>query len=187
MCIHDRSRFWGTIAAEQAEAHPAAHHITRPSELLVRALDVEADTRTVFRWICQLSVAPYSYDWIDNLGRRSPRTLTPYADQLEVGDRFLIGRIVELLDDSFVTVVSSRSSDRIFGGPIVLTYSVRDTGDGRSRLLVHMAIATGGRLDRVRMSALAWGDLVMMRKQLLTLKQLAERDAAGAALSGRDR
>ena len=48
-------------------------------------------------------------------------------------------------------------------------------GPVASRLLVRLRVAG---LDPVRRRALAWGDLVMMRKQLRTLAALAEATPA---------
>ena len=56
---------------------------------------------------------------------------------------------------------------------MAVTYAVRPEGAG-SRL--HARVWFAG--PRLIARALALGDLVMMRKQLLTLKSLAERDAA---------
>ena len=57
-----------------------------------------------------------------------------------------------------------------------MTYAAEPSGSG-SRIVVRIAAAADGRLARLRARALAWGDLVMMRRQLLNLKALAERDA----------
>jgi hypothetical protein len=143
---------------------------------MTRAIGVSATVDVTWRWLCQIAVAPYSYDWIDNRGRRSPRELTPGADRLELGQTMaVVFRLVSVENGHDWTAVTDRRGERLFG-PVALTYAAEPDPSG-SRIVCRLAAAAGSPFRRVRATALAWGDLVMMRKQLRTLKELAERDA----------
>ena len=163
---------WGATEAERAAPYPCAELVPEPACRLLRAVDVRAAAPQVYRWLCQLRLAPYSYDLLDNGGRRSPRTLSPGAERLHVGAPFLrIFRIASFEPDREITGVGAPGPTRRFG-PMACTYRVLP-GDGSTCRLV-------GRLDVSSRSgpvsrASAWGDLVMMRKQLHTLAVLAER------------
>jgi hypothetical protein len=138
---------------------------------LHRAVPIAAPAPVVFRWLCELKLAPYSYDLIDNLGRTSPRELTPGAERLEVGQRFMsIFSLASFAADEQITLRARRTA---------VTYAVLAHGEG-CRLVVRVLFAPGGPavIAAPAARALALGDLVMMRKQLLTLKALSERDAA---------
>jgi hypothetical protein len=126
-----------------------------------------------------LRAAPYSYDWIDNFGRQSPRQLTPGLEELEVGQRVMtIFRLVEFEIDRHLTLLMRDSP--VFG-TVAGTYAVIPRNDRRCRLVVKLLVryprATVPRL--LGRALLPTGDLIMMRKQLRTLKKLAERDEGG--------
>ena len=80
-------------------------HADREYEPLLRAIDVAAPPAVVYRWLCQLTLAPYSYDWLDNLGRRSPRRLVPGAERLTSAAP-MATRIVEFEPDRHITGVA---------------------------------------------------------------------------------
>src|ERR1700704_4777390 len=85
---------WGSTAEERASTWPCDAMLPDANLVLYRSVDVAARAAVAFKWLCQLRVAPYSYDWLDNRGRRSPRTLTPGLDDLAIGQRFMIFDLV---------------------------------------------------------------------------------------------
>jgi hypothetical protein len=82
---YEHPRVWGVTADEVARCYPCDAVLPKPAVTWFRAVTVQAPASVVFRWLCQMKVAPYSYDLLDNFGRRSPRTLTPGVERLEVG------------------------------------------------------------------------------------------------------
>jgi hypothetical protein len=171
---------WGVTDAEVARRYPCDEVVRTPALEAWRGVTVRAPTGRVWPWVTQIRLAPYSYDWIDNLGRRSPRELRGLPEP-RVGESFSAafggrpaGRILSVEPGvqltglimgtvmSYVLVPSPSPSD--------------DDGAGATRLL--LKLAAPGR--RAVTPLLCVGDLVMARRQLRTLARLAE-GAAGSA------
>ena len=123
---------WGAVAAERAVPLPCDGLLPDADVVLHRAVDVAAPAAVTFRWLCQLRVAPYSYDLLDNRGRRSPRALTPGLDRLEVGQRMMT--IFTLADFTAGEQLTVRLTDRVgrrLFGRVVITYAVAPRADRR--------------------------------------------------------
>ncbi|MEN8160728.1 MAG: hypothetical protein ABFS41_11715 [Myxococcota bacterium] len=175
---------WGTTEEERTLAFPCDGFVDRVDAACWRGVTVEADAATLFRWLCQLRVAPYSYDWIDNGGRQSPRALTPGLERLEVGQRVMrIFDLVAFEPERHLTLRTRRLATRSWPA-VAVSYLLRPDTDGTTRLVAKLAIqARPGRLGALLTRALVIGDFVMMRRQLLNLKALAEATRAGRAPS----
>lgn len=166
---------WGATPDERQRRYPADTLVPAPVTLMTRAITVDAPVGVTWRWLCQIAVAPYSYDWIDNRGRRSPRELTPGAERLVLGQTMaVVFRLVAFEDGHHWTGVTTPRGERMFG-PVAMTYAA-EPGPAGSRIVGRIAARADSPVRRAKAYLLAWGDLVMMRKQLLTLKELAERD-----------
>ena len=178
------ARSWGTTEDERALAFPGDRSEDAAWTSLFRGVSIAAPPATVFRWLCQLRAAPYSYDWIDNRGHQSPRALTPGLERLAIGQSVMeIFRLESFQAPVHITLATQAGGrgERLFG-LLRCTYWVRAETPDRVRLLVKLRVAPRrGLTSRIGVAALACGDLVMMRRQLLNLKALAEDQARSAA------
>jgi len=158
---------WGVTRDETRRPYPCDAFVNAPALEVWRGVDIAAPAVAVWPWLTQLRVAPYSYDWIDNLGRRSPRRPIDLPEP-QVGDSFTSvggrpqGRIV------------SFDPGRQITGTIMGAYMsyVLDAQDQRTTRLLLKVVMQATRVP----TAWSVGDLVMARRQLLNIKQLAELD-----------
>jgi hypothetical protein len=126
---------WGSTAPERASSYPC-DAVLPSGKSLFRAVDVAAPVDVVYRWLCQLRLAPYSYDWLDNFGKRSPRALTPGLERLAVGQRAMrVFSIVDFALNDHITVATATAGAKRILGNVVVTYRVIATDFG-SRIIV---------------------------------------------------
>lgn len=161
---------WGVNDAEVARHYGCDDVVLEPTLEAWRGVTVLAAPEAVWARVKQVRVAPYSYDLVDNLGRRSPSELRDLPDPV-VGDPFTraLGR-----DQGRVVAVDPgrELTARIMGAH--MSYAVLPQGS-TTRLV--LKVVMGG--HRWLAPAVSVGDLVMARKQLLNLKRLAEADQRG--------
>ena len=147
-----------------------------------RSISITAPPESVFPWIRQMGFRRagwYSYDIIDNLGRKSATSIHPEWQDIVSGSLVPAGlmsftaAIVEP-PSSFVLQVGTqeRQLRRLC---FTLAYELREEPNG-ARLVTRMRSTVnfpGGRL--IERFLLGPGDGIMLRKQLLTLSRRVEQ------------
>lgn len=167
------AKTWGSTPEERRLPFACDRHLPSADAAWFRAVDVDAPPAVVFRWLCQLRVAPYSYDWLDNFGRRSPQTLVPGLERLAVGQRVMtIFELVAFEPDRSVTILLCGT--RWLFGDLAVTYAALPRGAAATRLVVKLVTRTSVPRRWIIGAIGAPLDLVMMRRQLLDLERLAE-------------
>jgi len=163
---------WGVTQEEVALRYPCDDLVPDPAFRAWRGVTAHAEPDLVWQWVAQIRLAPYSYDWIDNLGRRSPQELRGLPDPV-VGEPFtcaLGGRHCGRIE---TVSVAQQLTGTIMGA--VMSYLLVPIDRGAQTRLLLKIVTPGGRVIAPLLSV---GDLIMARRQLLNLAALAERTAA---------
>ncbi len=162
---------WNVTDDEIARRYPCDDLVSSPALQAWRGVTVLTSRARLWPWVSQIRLAPYSYDWIDNLGRTSPRHLESMPEPT-VGEHFTTAATRRC--GTIVAVTPGVSlTGRILGA--VMSYDLVAQDENTTRLLLKVVMSGGGVLRPV----ISVGDLVMARRQLMNFKRLAEQTAAG--------
>jgi hypothetical protein len=157
-------------------------YITENSSFIYRAISINAKPETVFAWLTQLRFAPYSYDWVDNFGRQSPPYLIPNAPALKIGDPIMRWfRLIEFKEHEFLSFTLPEDAPGYLKFcfnpfPFYFTYQLFPVGANQTRLVVKIIINSRPTpLNRILIKVADLMDYIMLRRQLLNFKRLAEK------------
>jgi hypothetical protein len=171
-------QYWGATAEEINSSVVGDDLCSDATVVATRSITIGAAPQEVFPWIRQMGFGRagwYSYDWLDNLGRKSATTIHDEWQSVEAGDKIPSGPIsftAAIVDAPrhFVLEIQSlgKKSPKLH---FTLAYELRDNPQG-TRLVTRMRsrinLPLGSLFEKL---ILAPGDGIMLRRQLLNIKK----------------
>lgn len=169
---------WGATGEEVARPMPGDDIVNHPTFNATRAVAVNAPPAAIWPWIVQIGIKRagwYSYDWIDNLGRPSATRIIPELQQVQVGDLVPISP-----DGNFGFWVKDFEPNRWMlwwdkQGDATWLWGLYPIDGARTRLITRVRIRYNWLSPLILFNLLLdVGDIVMMRKCMLGIKERAE-------------
>jgi hypothetical protein len=168
---------WGATDAEVLRPLPGDDFVAEPTFNATRAVSVAAPPEAIWPWLVQIGhtrAGWYSYDWIDNLGRPSATRILPELQDLHEGDLIPVSpdgkqgfRVHTLVPNHYM----------LWGAPGEMSWLwyLDPVAEGETRLITRVRLRYRWTHPSILFSLVVdVGDIVMMRRCLLGIKQRAE-------------
>ena len=154
----------------------------------LRSIDILASASHVFTWLSQLRIAPYSYDYIDNRGRRSPYYLVQNLPPIKNGTHCLLAFHVFAFEENSFLVCRFcepiNSPLHLFIKGLYIEYRLIKNLNKTRLLCKVLGFVNRDIVSRTAFLMICALNRIMMRRQLVVIKKLSERMAAGKIKTG---
>jgi hypothetical protein len=170
---------WGATDAEVKRSLPGDEIVDKPSFNATRAVTIHAPAQNIYPWIVQMGVSRagwYSYDLLDNLGRRSAESLLPEHQNIQIGDLIPVSR-----DGKQGTWVKYLRKDKWVlwwdkNGATSWVWEIHPEEEGSARLITRVRVKY-----KLFSTAILFNllieifDVLMMRRSMFGIKRRAEK------------
>ena len=170
---------WGSTEKEIKAKYKVDEYCPEAELRIVRTVEIDVPPEYIFRWVRQMpETGAYSWDLLDFRGRKSVERLVEDLPDLEEGDNFLIGKVVEVKRNKSITFDIGNDPKFpkmgiacMYGG-----YYFNDIGDDKTRVSMVVKTDYSGFMGWLYSQVIIqMGDFFMASKQLSRLKGLAEK------------
>jgi len=170
---------WGATDAELKRSMPGDEIVDKPSFNATRAVTIHAPSQNIYPWIVQMGVGRagwYSYDLLDNLGRRSAETILPEHQSIQAGDLIPISPNGQ----QGMWVRSFRKNKWMLWwdkkGDSTWVWEIHPAGENGFRLITRLRVKYRWFSSAILFNLLIeFFDILMMRKSMLGIKRRAEK------------
>ena len=170
---------WGATDAEVKRSMPGDEIVSQPSFNATRAVTIHAPAQNIYPWIVQMGVTRagwYSYDLLDNLGRRSAESLLPEHQNIQIGDLIPIspdgkqGMWVKYFRKNKWMLWWDKKGDTTW------IWEIHPQGENQFRLITRVRVKYRWFSSAVLFNLLTeFFDILMMHKSMLGIKRRAEK------------
>ena len=179
---------WGATDNEIKRSMPGDDIVGKPSFNATRAVTIHALAENIYPWIVQMGVTRagwYSYDLLDNLGRRSAESILAEHQNLQVGD------VIPMSPDGKQGMRVKDFSknkwmlwwDNI--GDSSWAWEIYNDEENHSRLVTRVRVKYRWFSPAILFNLLIeFFDILMMRKCMLGIKRRAEALSLSKPLAG---
>jgi hypothetical protein len=183
---------WGATKDEAHRLLPGDNEISKPMVQATRAITIEAPPDKVWPWLVQIGYKRggfYSYDRLDNAGIPSADAVLPQFQALQQGDMVPLDAHVAMKVTTLnpartlVWAAHNQSAELGLRFDLSMAFVLEPLAGEQTRLISRIR-------GHIRSGLVAWlyaylffepVDFVMVRKQLLGIKQRVEQTVAGLA------
>ncbi len=170
---------WGATDAEVKRSMPGDEIVSQPSFNATRAVTIHAPAQNIYPWIVQMGVSRagwYSYDLLDNVGRRSAERILLEHQNIQIGDLIPIspdgkqGMWVKYFRKNKWILWWDKKGDTTW------VWEIHPEGENQFRLITRVRVKYRLFSSAVLFNLLTeFFDILMMRKSMLGIKRRAEK------------
>ena len=169
---------WGSTNMEIERPMPGDDIVEKPSFNATRAVTINAPAQNIYPWIVQMGVNRagwYSYDLLDNLGKRSAETILLEHQNIKKDD------LIPMSPDGKqgLYVKDFRNNEWILWwdkvGDSTWTWGIYPDGNSRTRLVTRVRVKYKWLSFVILFNLIIeFFDIIMMRKCILEIQRRAE-------------
>jgi hypothetical protein len=174
---------WGSTPEEREHEMPGDEYLEAglPARVaMTRAISIDVPPERVWPWIAQLGRGAgwYSVDWLDNGRRASARHIVSWIPEPRLGDATAIGYLRNI--EPGQALVWWADGARFIGSRARLVGCFALDAEGRgTRLITRWSADAAGPSAHLALLVFRLIDSIMARRQLLGIRDRAERYDAG--------